>query len=123
MNDQKYWNDLIAKSASRFFLLASLARNPMHGYGLAREIARACDDCCTPTDAMIYPAIREMTEAGLITCREEKQGGRTRNVCALTEAGWAAYRAASEAWTRVLPGLVEAVEAGLNPSGQGERDA
>jgi DNA-binding PadR family transcriptional regulator len=112
MNDEKYWTDLIAKSASRYFLLASLAREPLHGYGLAREIAGACNNCCTPTDAMIYPAIREMSEAGLITCRREKQGKRTRNVCELTEAGWEAYRIASEAWARVLPGLRKAVKAG-----------
>ncbi len=119
MNDQKYWTDLIAKSASRYFLLASLARQPLHGYGLSREIARACNDCCTPTDAMIYPAIREMEAAGLITCRKEKQGKRTRNVCELTEAGWDAYREASEAWARVLPGLREAVKAGRKQSKRG----
>ena len=122
MKDQKYWNNLIAKSASRFFLLASLARSPMHGYRLAKVIAQGCDNCCTPTDAMIYPTIKEMTEAGLISCREEKQGGRIRKVCELTETGRKAFRTAAEAWGRVLPSLTTAVELGLNPSGQGDQD-
>ena len=41
-----------------------------------------------------------------------KHGKRTRNVCELTEAGWQAYRTASEAWAQVLPGLQKAVRAG-----------
>ena len=69
--------------------------------------------------AMIYPAIREMSTAGLITCRKVKQGKRTRNVCELTEAGWEAYRTASEVWARVLPGLQKAVRAGRTQAGRG----
>jgi len=120
MNDPKYWNDLIARSASRFFFLASLARKPMHGYELARTIASDCNHCCTPTDAMIYPAIRDMTRAGLIACEEEVHEGRTRNVCRLTDQGWAAYRAAALAWREALPSLERAVAAGLEPA-QGDR--
>jgi PadR family transcriptional regulator PadR len=121
MNDPKYWNDLIARSASRFFFLAGLARKPMHGYELAKTIASDCNNCCTPSDAMIYPAIRDMTRAGLIDCEEEVHEGRTRKVCRLTEAGWEAYRAAALAWAEALPALERAVAAGLEPAG-GDRD-
>jgi DNA-binding PadR family transcriptional regulator len=115
MNEQKYWNDLIGKSASRFFLLASLAREPMHGYELSKAIARACNNCCTPTDAMIYPALNEMASSGLVHCREEKQGRRTRKICELTPAGWRAFRSAALAWQRALPALAVAVAMGLEP--------
>lgn len=116
MRTHDYWNSLIAKSASRFFLLASLAHKPMHGYKLAKAIAGGCGNCCTPTDAMIYPAIRELSEAGLIVCEPEHHGGRKRNVCHLTEAGHQAYRTAAESWGRVLPYLSTAVQKGLAPS-------
>ncbi len=116
MDRRAYWDNLIARSASRFFLLASLARRPMHGYELARAIADACDNCCEPSDAMIYPAIRDLSEGGYVVCREEAQGGRKRKVCELTERGWEAYHAAAEAWGRVLPHLSRAVADGLkNP--------
>jgi DNA-binding PadR family transcriptional regulator len=117
LRDQDYWNKLIAKSATRFFLLACLARKSMHGYELSRTIASDCNRCCTPTDAMIYPTIKELAEAGLIACREEVENGRRRNVCSLTGLGREAYRAAAAAWARVLPALDEAVAgAGSSPT-------
>ena len=87
MQTPEYWNALIAKGASRFFLLAALAERPRHGYDLARSIALSCQDCCSPTDAMIYPALKELTQEGLIVCRREVVDGRTRKVCSLTPAG------------------------------------
>jgi DNA-binding PadR family transcriptional regulator len=128
MDTRAYWDSLIARSASRFFMLASLARRPMHGYELAKAIARACDNCCDPSDAMIYPAIRDLSQEGYIVCREERHGGRTRKVCELTERGWQAYRAAAEAWGHVLPYLSEAVTRGLlgpdcAPKGAEDADA
>ena len=59
---------------------------------LARAVTVACDGCCEPSDAMIYPTIRELTQGGYITCRPELQGARRRNVCELTDRGRAAYR-------------------------------
>jgi PadR family transcriptional regulator PadR len=126
MDTRAYWDMLIARSASRFFMLASLARRPMHGYELAKAIARACDNCCEPSDAMIYPAIRDLSREGYIVCREERQGGRIRKICELTDRGWQAYRAAAEAWGHVLPYLSEAVTRGLlgtENAPKGARDA
>ena len=109
-----YWEMLINRSASRLFLLAALSERPMHGYELGRAIARACDGCCEPTDAMIYPAIRDLTEGGYMVCEVETQGGRQRKVCRLTDKGQEAFRAAAEAWGRILPHIEEVVAAGLS---------
>jgi DNA-binding PadR family transcriptional regulator len=62
---------------------------------------------------MIYPTIRELTEGGYITCRTESQGQRQRKVCELTDRGRAAFRAAAEVWTSVLPALQDGVDAGM----------
>ena len=109
-----YWDSLIGKSTMRFFLLACLAERPMHGYELAKEISGCCGGCCTPTDAMIYPAIKDLRTAGLITCEPKQDGGRTRNVCSLTLAGREAYKTAASSWQRFLPHIQEAVNGGLN---------
>ena len=119
METEKYWSDLIAKGATRFFLLARLARKPMHGYELARDIAECCNGCCAPTDAMIYPTIKEMVQNGLISCIQETVGGRVRKVCTLTDAGHEALRTAARSWQRALPGLQNAVADALTPN-QGE---
>ena len=111
--DRNYWETLIGKGAARFFLLAALSRRPMHGYELAKAITIACNGCCEPSDAMIYPAIRELSDGGYIECREEATGARRRNVCHLTEKGREAYRAAAEAWAFVLPCIQQMVKDGL----------
>ena len=48
-----YWEMLINRSVSRFFLLAALHQRAMHGYELAKAISGACRGCCEPSDAMI----------------------------------------------------------------------
>ncbi len=110
---RNYWETLINRSIARFFLLASLHRRPMHGYELARAISNACGGCCAPSDAMIYPAIKELVEGGYVECIVEAQGARQRKVCQLTERGEEAYRAAAAAWRQVLPAVSEAVEHAL----------
>lgn len=112
LDSTDYWEMLINRSVSRFFLLAALNDRPMHGYELARAISGACGGCCEPTDAMIYPAIHDLTEGGYIECRVEAQGARQRKVCRLTEKGREAFRAAAEAWSRILPHIDEAVAVG-----------
>lgn len=114
LTDTGYWRLLASRGAGRFLVLAALHQKPRHGYELARAVTKACDGCCEPTDAMIYPTIRDLTEGGYIVCRTEVQGGRQRKVCELTDRGREAYRAAAEVWNAVLPALREATEAGLN---------
>jgi len=113
LTDKTYWRLLASRGLNRFLVLAALHEQPRHGYDLARAITQGCDGCCEPTDAMIYPAIKELTEGGYIVCRAEWQGQRQRKVCELTDRGRQAYRAAAEVWKAVLPGLREVVEAGL----------
>jgi len=113
LTDKSYWRLLASRGLNRFLVLAALHEQPRHGYDLARAITQGCDGCCEPTDAMIYPTIKELSEGGYIVCKAEWQGQRQRNVCELTDRGRKAYRAAAEVWKTVLPGLRDAVEAGI----------
>lgn len=121
MEKQKdtYWEMLINRSVQRFFLLWALHERPMHGYEVARTIKDACGGCCEPTDAMIYPALRDLVEGGHVECREETVSGRLRKVCRLTDQGEEAYRKAAGAWQRVLGPLNQAVDAALQPAPAG----
>jgi DNA-binding PadR family transcriptional regulator len=113
LTDKDYWRSLASRGAGRFLVLAALHERPRHGYDLARAVTGACDGCCEPTDAMIYPTIRELTEGSYIVCRSEMQGQRERKVCELTDRGREAFRAAAEVWRAMLPAIEEAIEAGL----------
>lgn len=118
---KEYWEMLINRSVSRFFLLAALNQRAMHGYELAKAISVACEGCCEPSDAMIYPALRDLLEGGYVECIVEAQGARQRKVCRLTEKGQEAYRAAAEAWQSIIPALRQAVAIAVGPSEAAER--
>lgn len=106
--DEGYWDQLGRKSVLRFFLLAALHEQPMHGYGIAGSVAKCCDGG-RPTDAMIYPALKELQEGGCLTCEVEPVAGRQRKVCRLTARGEQAYAAAAKAWLNFLPHLVVSI--------------
>jgi len=112
LTDAAYWRMLASRGTSRFLVLAALHEQPRHGYELARAVTAACDGCCEPTDAMIYPTIRELTQGGYIVCRTEAQGQRERKVCELTDRGREAFRVAAELWSAILPAIQSAVEDG-----------
>jgi len=106
--DGQYWDQLARKSVLRFFLLAALHEQPMHGYGIAGSVAECCDGG-RPTDAMIYPALKELQEAGCLACEVEPVAGRQRKVCRLTARGERAYAAAAKAWLNFLPHMVASI--------------
>ena len=113
LTDKDYWRMLASRGTGRFLVLAALNERPRHGYELARAVTVACDGCCEPSDAMIYPTIRERLAGGYIVCKTEAQGQRQRKVCELTDRGRDAYRAAAEVWSAVVPALQDAVRVGL----------
>jgi DNA-binding PadR family transcriptional regulator len=117
LDSTEHWDLAVRRSVSRLFLLAALAQRPMHGYELAQAVAEDSGNCCAPSDAAIYPAIRELSEGGYIVCETESQGRRTRNVCTLTDRGREALAAAASSWGRVLPHLEAAIERAPAPSG------
>ena len=114
LTDKSYWRMLASRGMGRFLVLATLHERPRHGYELARAVTAACDGCCEPSDAMIYPTIRELTQGGYIVCHVESHGQRQRKVCELTDRGRAAFRAAAEVWSAVLPALQDGVSAGMS---------
>ncbi|MBI4339056.1 MAG: PadR family transcriptional regulator [Chloroflexi bacterium] len=111
LETSEYWDLLINRSVSRFFLLAALAEGPAHGYQLAKAVEEATSACCTPSAAMVYPALRELVEQGCIVCVVERNGARERKVCTLTPLGWQVYRTAARSWSRIFPALQAAVSA------------
>ncbi len=109
MHEPAYWNMLIRRSLTRFYLLAALAGKAMHGYELQKAVADLCQGCCDPSDAVIYPVLRELAEGGYCVCEVQSQGGRQRKVCELTDRGRDALRVAGEAWAAVLPSLEHSI--------------
>ncbi|MDP6607343.1 MAG: PadR family transcriptional regulator [Dehalococcoidia bacterium] len=110
LDSPEYWDQNVRRSISRLFILSALAGRPMHGYELTQAVAEGSGNCCAPSDAAIYPAIRDLSEGGFITCEAVSQGARQRNVCTLTDRGFDALSAATEAWGNVLPHLARVID-------------
>ncbi len=102
---RSYWNGTIKMSLSKFFILSVLARRPMHGYDIAREVARFSNGCCSPTEGTIYPVLRQYEEGGHVTSHEEVVSGRVRKIYKLTDRGRQAFEVAVGAWMEVTDSL------------------
>ena len=107
LDEREYWEALIKKSVSRYFLLCMLHERPMHGYDIAKNIELCCEGWCRPTDGMIYPTLKELLSEGYLECETEVVGGRSRKVCRLTSRGRLALETATGVWAQVLPFLQE----------------
>lgn len=95
-------------------VLASLAREPAHGYGLKKRIFQELAGAVEVNSNTLYPALRRFSTDGLVRSEEQHEPGQPpRQVYRLTSAGWdrlktllsefepAAARRTEEFWTRV----------------------
>ncbi|MEO7714780.1 MAG: PadR family transcriptional regulator [Capsulimonas sp.] len=78
----------LAKGDLPALVLAVLSKQPMHGYGIVREVERLSDDALTMREGTLYPALRVLEQDGLIVGVWEPQAkGADRKVYSLTDAG------------------------------------
>ncbi len=108
--DPRYWNGLLKMGLSRFFILRVLYTCPAHGYAIARQIADLTRDCCSPSEAAIYPVLKDFVQGGYVTVEKSKVSGRERKVYTLTGKGRQAYEVAVDAWRETTEALIEAHE-------------
>lgn len=91
-------------------ILNTLARESMHGYGIAERIHEAAEDLLRVEDGSLYPALYRMEERGLIKSEwgvsENKRRARfyklTRTGKRKLEAERANWDRISKAVTRIL---------------------
>ena len=101
-----YWNGTIKMSLSKFFILCVLHHRPMHGYDISREVERATNGCCSPTEGTIYPVLREFEAGRYVTFESQIVSGRERKVYTLTAKGRQAFKVAVGAWMEITNCLV-----------------
>jgi DNA-binding PadR family transcriptional regulator len=71
-----------------FLILAALADQPMHGYGVIQEVTALSGGRVTLRPGTLYGAIDRLVEQGLVASeREEIVDGRLRRYYRLTDAG------------------------------------
>jgi len=105
--DPQYWNGLIKMSLSKFFILAVLSKESMHGYQIAKTVATTTNGCCSPTPGALYPVLREFEQGKYVTLNESTNGGRTRKIYTITKKGRKAFKVASEVWIDIGQLIIE----------------
>ena len=84
-----------------FLMLAALAGEPMHGYGLIAEVARLSDGRISLRPGTLYGALDRLVDAGLVDVdHEEIVDGRLRRYYRLTEPGGELLAAETERMRR-----------------------
>ncbi|MBU1671337.1 MAG: PadR family transcriptional regulator [Actinobacteria bacterium] len=79
--------------ATRDLILASVTRQPMHGYVLKKRFGEFINPSEKLNDAKLYPMLKQMEDEGLITRETEvPDAGPSRKVIRATEKGRRAYR-------------------------------
>jgi DNA-binding PadR family transcriptional regulator len=71
-----------------FLILAALAAEPLHGYGVIQEVAALSDGRVTLRPGTLYGALDRLVEQGLVIAdREEVVDGRLRRYYRLSDEG------------------------------------
>src|SRR5262245_66492815 len=68
-------------------VLATLEREPAHGYGIARRLRSLSDDVFRVSEGTIYPALHRLERDRLVLSRWQEAKGRRRRVYRITAAG------------------------------------
>jgi len=91
-------------------ILQTLARAPMHGYGIAQSIRSLSEDVLQVGEGSLYPALQRLQVKGLVTAQWGQSGtGRRARYYRLSRQGRlqleverASYARVAEAIARVL---------------------
>lgn len=71
-----------------FLVLAALAGEPLHGYGIIQAVVELSQGAARPRPGTLYPALDRLTADGLVEMeREEIVEGRLRRYYRLTDPG------------------------------------
>ena len=87
-------------------ILKTLARGPLHGYAIARDIEDLSGEAVLIEEGSLYPALYRMERRGLVAAEwGESELGRRAKLYKLTHAGRAQLQADTETWRRFSAGV------------------
>lgn len=92
-------------------ILKTLARGPLHGYAIARQIKLITDDVLQVEEGSLYPALQRMLAKGWVTAEWVPAGPKRRaRVYRLTPAGRKQLTAEVSSFNRVMQAIVRVIE-------------
>ena len=83
-------------------ILKTLAREPMHGWAIAKRILQLSDDVLSVQQGSLYPALHRLENQGWITAEwKSSEHGRDAKVYELTKDGRRQLTRELESWNRL----------------------
>jgi PadR family transcriptional regulator PadR len=99
---------LVAKSSDLIqgtldlLILKTLARESMHGWGIAKRIQQLSDDVLSVGQGSLYPALYRLEQQGWISAEwRDSDLGRTAKFYSLTREGKKQLATELNSWTRL----------------------
>jgi transcriptional regulator len=83
-------------------ILKTLAREPLHGWAIAKRILQLSDDVLSVQQGSLYPALHRLENQGWITAEwKSSEHGRDAKVYELTKDGRRQLTRELESWNRL----------------------
>jgi transcriptional regulator len=93
-------------------ILKTLARGPMHGWGIAQSIQRTSEDVLRVEEGSLYPALHRMELEGFIDAEwGQSENKRRAKYYRLTNRGRKALGEEAEHWRRLSRAIARVMEA------------
>jgi transcriptional regulator len=87
-------------------ILKTLAREPMHGWGIAKRIQELSDDILSVQQGSLYPALHRLEQQGWISAEwRDSDAGRSAKFYELTREGKQQLSRELESWNRLSSGV------------------
>jgi len=92
-------------------VLKVLSRAPLHGYGIAKQVAEETDGVLELEDAALYQGLHRMESKGWIEAEWGRTDtGRRAKLYRLTASGRKRLRSGSEGWKSYAKAVLEMLE-------------
>lgn len=87
-------------------VLSTVARGPLHGFGIASRIQQSSGDLLRVEEGSLYPALHRLEQEGLLASDwDQSENGRRARFYRLTARGKRQLAAEEERWDRLARGV------------------
>jgi DNA-binding PadR family transcriptional regulator len=106
----------LVKGNALVLILSCLAKEPMHGYRIAKELKQQSEGYFAMGEGTLYPHLHQLEKDGFIEgCWETVSGGRERKCYRITDRGTAELARRREEWRKFQANVNRVL--GLAPDG------
>jgi PadR family transcriptional regulator, regulatory protein PadR len=106
----------LRKGSTPMLILSILSSGRMYGYQIMRELEERSDGYFTMTAALLYPALHQLEQDGLVSSQwEDGQGRRQRKYYTITQEGTNALASSRSEWERFIGSLQKTLQVVTRP--------